>query len=81
MYTVINVHTHTKEKKAKPLAAMQNIAQYCRPVNQHWDACAPLRHFNLVQAYPPGAGLVTHRRTVQRKIMDLKFHNNPNTTK
>jgi len=34
-------------------------------VNQHWDACAPLRRLSLVQANPSGAGLVTHRRTVQ----------------
>jgi len=53
-------------------------------VNQHWDACAPLRHLSLVQANPPGAGLVTHRRTVQvswREVAEPMFHNDPNTTK
>jgi len=34
-------------------------------MNGHWDACAPLRHSSLVQANPPGTGLVTHRRTAQ----------------
>jgi len=34
-------------------------------VNQHWDACAPLRHLSLVQANPPGAGIVTNRRPAQ----------------
>jgi len=37
-------------------------------VNQHWDACAPL---SLVQANPPGAGLVTHRRTVQVSQIEI----------
>jgi len=26
-------------------------------VNQHWDACAPLRRLSLVLANPPGAGI------------------------
>ena len=38
---------------------------YCHPMNQHWGACAPLRHLSLVQANPPVAGLVTCGRIVQ----------------
>ena len=49
--------------KAKP--KVYGSHGYCRPVNQHWDACAPLRHLSLVQENPPGEGLVTRRRTVQ----------------
>ena len=49
-----HIHTH----KAKPTAAMRNI-------DEHWDACAPLWHLSLVQANPPGAGLVIHRRNAQ----------------
>jgi len=45
---------------------------YCYPVNEHWDACAPLRHSSLVQANPSGAGLVTHRRTVQVSQIEVK---------
>ena len=40
---------------------------YYRPANQYWDACALLRHLSLVQANSPGAGVVTHRGTVQRQ--------------
>ena len=29
---------------------------YCHPTNQHWGACTPLRHLNLAQTNPPGAG-------------------------
>ena len=42
------------------------------------DPCAPLRH---VQTNPPGAGLVTHRRTVQREVVKHKVHNDLRTTK
>ena len=45
--------THTHTHKASGSHAKHS---YCRPVNQHWDACAPLRHLSLVQANPPGAG-------------------------
>jgi len=53
-------------------------------VNQHWDACAPLRHLGLVEAYRPGAGLVTHRGTVQvswRGVVEPKVPQQPITTK
>jgi len=47
------LHTHTS--KAYGSHAKHS---YCCPVNQHWDACAPLRDSSFVQANPPGAGLV-----------------------
>jgi len=64
---VSKVHTYTHTHQAKQSKAYGSRAKYSyfHPVNQHWDGCAPLRHLSLVQANPPGAGLVTHRRTVQ----------------
>ena len=67
-FTYTHSHTHTfaltQNKKSK---AYSNHAKhsYFLPVNQHWDASAPLRHSSLAQTNPSGAGLVTHRRTVQ----------------
>ena len=42
------VHTMCVDSASK---AYGNRAKhsYCHPVNQHWDACAPLGHLNLVQ--------------------------------
>ena len=51
VYTVHYVHT-----KPKSMVAMCNMVIAVH----HWDACAPL---SLVQANPPGVGLVTGRRT------------------
>ena len=42
------------------MAAMQNTA-----IAMHWDVYALLRHLSLVQVNPPGAGLVTHKRTAR----------------
>jgi len=60
-------HGHKQHKYKSKAKAYGSHAEhsYCRPVNQHWDACAPLRRLSLAQANPPGAGLVTYRRTVQ----------------
>jgi len=34
-------------------------------MNQCWDTCTPDTACSLVQANPPEAGLVAHRRTIQ----------------
>ena len=62
MHTHTCTHTHAYTHKASKSKAYGSHAKhsYCRPVNQHWDAYAPLRHLSLVQANPLGAGLVTH---------------------
>ena len=63
-HTYLLHHMHTKQSKSKAHSSHTKHS-YCHPTNQHWDACAPLRLLSLVQANPPGGGLVTHRRTVQ----------------
>jgi len=63
-----HTHTHTQSKAYGSHAKHS----YCCPVNQHWDACVPLGHYSLVQANPPGTGLVTHRRTVQVSQIEVK---------
>ena len=52
-----------------------------RQIGVNWDACAPLRHLSLVQANPPGAGPVTHRRSYDEKSRNPKFYNNFSTSK
>jgi len=42
-------------------------------VSQHWNACAPLRHLSLVKENTLGAGLVTHRRTLQVSWREVGF--------
>ena len=69
--TNAHVHTHVHAHKAYNHAKHN----YCCPAGQYWDACAPLRCLSLVQANPPRAGLVTHRRTVQvsrREVVEPK---------
>jgi len=56
---------YAKTKKQSKAYGSHVKHSYCCPVNKHWDACASLRNSSLVQANPSGAGLVTHRRTVQ----------------
>ena len=74
-------HTSTIVVQGLSKAYGSNVRHgYFRPVNQHWDACAPLRHLCLVQANPPGAELVTCSRTVQvswRKVMEPKVPQRP----
>ena len=76
-----SVHTHTIQSKAYGSHVKHS---HCHPANQHWDACAPLRHSSLVQANPPGAGLVTRRRTVQVSqlvVVEPKVPQRPHTAK
>ena len=75
------VYTHTIQSKAYSSHVKHS---HCRPVNQHWDGCAPLRHSSLVQANLPGAGLVTRRRTVQvsqLEVVEPKVPQQPHTAK
>ena len=64
--------------KAMPTAAMWNIA-----IAIQWTAtaCAPLRHLSLVQANPLGAATGGLSKSHGERSQNLKFHNNPNTTK
>jgi len=58
-YTNTHIHhitkRYTKQSKSKAYGSHAEHS-YCRPVNQHWDACAPLRFLSLVQANLPRAG-------------------------
>jgi len=54
---------------------------YCCPAD---NACVPIRHFSLVEANPPGAGLVTTgglSKSHGERSRNLKFFNDSNTTK
>jgi len=76
-YTNTHIHhitqTHTKQSKGKAYGSHAEHS-YCRPVNQHWDACTSLRCLSLVQANLPGAGLVTCRWTVQVSWREVTEH-------
>jgi len=76
-----NTHMHTHKNKPYGSHAKHSF-NYCLSVNQHWDAYAPLEHLSLVQANPPGEGLVTHRRSIQvpyERLRNPELHNDPNT--
>ena len=80
--TVITLYIY-QSKKPKAYGSHVKLSR-CRQVNQHWDACAPLRHLSLVQANSPGAGLVTRRRTVQVsqiEVVEPKVPQRPHTSK
>ena len=71
VYVCTCVHVSMQSKAYDSLAEHS----YCCPVNQHWDACAPLRR---VQANPPGAGLVTHMKAISwRKVAEPKVPQQP----
>ena len=76
-HTCACLHLLTSQSKAYGSYAKQNY--YC-PANQHWDVCVPLRHWSVVQANPPGAGLVTHRWFHRERSWNPKFHNDLNST-
>jgi len=67
--TGMYITVHTKQKQSKAYGSHAEHGYF--PVNQYWDACAPLKHLSLVKANPPGAGLVTRRRTVQVAWKDV----------
>ena len=64
-----HTHTHPKAKSCKT-QLLPSAPRY-------------LRNLSIVQANPPGAGLVTHRRAVQVSHTERspKFHNDPSTAK
>jgi len=87
-YTTIHTraHTHTTlhythKHEAKPTAAFTQLLPPSEPALGYLCTTQAIES-RVVN--PPGAGVVTHRRAVQVsriEVTELKFHNNPNTTK
>ena len=55
--TSARTYVRTHKAKSKVYESLRQPCKtqiYCRPANQHWDACVPLRCLSLVQKDPPG---------------------------
>ena len=52
-------HSHMRTRTQSKVQGNHAKHSYCCAVNQQSGACAPLRHSNLEQENPPGAGLIT----------------------
>ena len=58
--TYVRTNERMRNKSKAKASGTHVKHSYYRPANQHWDACALLRHLSLVQANSPGAGLVSN---------------------
>jgi len=73
MHTKTHTHTKSKTYGSSYTPSEPEDPVKCRIRNNGiaLGCLAPLRHSSLVQQNPPGAGLVTHRRTVQVSWIEI----------